>query len=139
MLAVAGYSGFRRRNEDCELIKPDPGVSDAARHKKFAVAATAVLSKPAELTAQFGTVTSSASLPIKPEDYKVPPRSSAAPRLAPDAKFVGQSLYSATYPDYFRDVRSSSRRLSAGVFLAVSQCLCGELGGCRPVPAGIQA
>ena len=106
MLAVGGYTGFRRRNEDCELIKPDPGVSEAERHKKFAVTANAVLAKPAEVTTTYGTVTAASSAALKPTDYKVPTKGGRDPKLPPDARFVGTSLYSAQYPDYFADVRA---------------------------------
>lgn len=105
MFAVTGYTGFRRRNEDAELLKPDPGVDEAARHKKFTLAASAVLAKPDSLTSTFATQTGSASSTVRPSDYVVPDKKGPTSKPIPEAKFIGQSLYSSQYPDFFKDVR----------------------------------
>ncbi len=105
MFAVAGYTGFRRRNEDVELLKPDPGVDEAARHKKFTLAASAVLAKPDALTTTFATQAAAATSAVKPSDYVVPSKKGPASKPAPEAKFIGQSLYSSQYPDFFKEVQ----------------------------------
>lgn len=104
MLAVPGYSGFRRLHEDRNAISSDPGVSDATRHSKFSLAASAVLQKPDTVSSSYTTLTAAASSTLRPTDYKVPDRTGVYVKPPPEAKLIGVSLYSSTFPNYFAEV-----------------------------------
>ena len=119
-LALPGYTGFRRRNQDTDLVAPIVGTTDEDRHRKFARAASAVLSSVDGLAATSTSFTSELGSTFTSADYKVPPKNAmaASRSLKPtsEKKFVATTMYANTYPDYVGEV---SGRVTEG---AVSPC-----------------